>query len=290
MARSYRMSPVVARMIDASKAEPTLSREEEASLHARWSMHGDLEAREKLARANLRHVISTALTFRHYPVDLEDLMAEGMIGLLVAIDKFDPGRGFRLVTYASHWIRAYVITHVMKSWVRGKTRMSAVRSRMFFKLRRDRARVGSQFGPEGRMSRLAEESGMTEQRLAEVLAQLDTPDFPLEASSEDLDWTYFRDRLDSRTSSPEDESTSDERRREIRRAVRAALGGLDRREKFIIEHRMMEDEPESLASLGRKMGISRERTRQIEMRARRKIMRRLEDAGIDHTCALEMLA
>ena len=284
------MSPIVAALIDRSKKQPNLSREEEARLHRRWKEEEDLAAREELASANLRHVISTALTFRHYPVDLEDLVAEGCLGLLVGIDKFEPERGYRLVTYASYWIRAYIISFIMKSWVKGKTRMSAVRSRMFFKLRRDRARVGAQYGSEGSLRRLAEESNMTEERLGEVLLQLDTPDFPLEVSSENLEWNFFRDRLEAPTPDPEEASSTDERDLRIRVAVHAALRGLDKREKYIIEHGMMEDEPESLASLGRKMGISRERTRQLEMRARRKIMRSLEDAGVNDVRAREMLS
>jgi RNA polymerase sigma-32 factor len=287
---SSKISPGVARLIDASRRQPTLSRREEAQLHRRWKKKGDFKARDSLANANLRHVISTALTFRHYPVDLDDLVAEGFLGLLVAIDKFEPARGYRLVTYAAYWIRAYIITFIMKSWVKGKTRMSAVRSRMFFKLRRDRARVGAQFGSEGSMRRLARESNMTEDRLGEVLSQLDSPDFPLEVSNENLEWNFFRDRLESQTPSPEETSSSVERESSIRRAIHQALGNLDKREKFIIEHRMMDDEPESLASLGRRMGISRERTRQLEMRARRKIMRSLRDAGVTHARAREMLS
>lgn len=290
MSGSSKISPGVARLIDKSKSQPTLTRQEEARLHARWRKKHDLKAREALVNANLRHVISTAFTFRHYPVDLEDLVAEGAMGLLVAIDKFEPERGYRLITYAAYWIRAYVITFIMKSWVKGKTRMSAVRSRMFFKLRRDRARVGALFGPEGSRQRLAKETNMTEDRLGEVLSQLDSPDFPLEVTNENLEWNYFRDRLEAPTPSPEEASTSGERQEVIREAVHLALSNLDKREKYIIEHRMMDDEPESLASLGRKMGISRERTRQLEMRARRKIMRSLLDAGVTDTRAREMLA
>jgi RNA polymerase sigma-32 factor len=290
MAGTKKISPIVSALIDRSRKQPTLSRQDEARLHARWKTEGDLAAREELASANLRHVISTALTFRHYPVDVEDLVAEGSLGLLVGIDKFEPERGYRLVTYASYWIRAYIISFIMKSWVKGKTRMSAVRSRMFFKLRRDRARVGAQYGPEGSLKRLAEESNMSEERLGEVLLQLDSPDFPLEVSSENMEWNFFRDRLESPTPDPEEVSSTEERDLHIRVAVHAALRGLDKREKYIIEHRMMDDEPESLASLGRKMGISRERTRQLEMRARRKIMRSLEDAGVTDVRAREMLS
>jgi RNA polymerase sigma factor (sigma-70 family) len=131
---------------------------------------------------------------------------------------------------------------------------------------------------------------MSEERLGEVLLQLDNADFPLEVSNDNLEWNYFRDRLQSSAPSPEKASSSDEREAVIRAAVSKALGALDKREKFIVKHRMMDDEPESLASLGRKMGISRERTRQLEMRARRKIIRSLEDAGVTDTRAREMLS
>ena len=105
-----------------------------------------------------------------------------------------------------------------------------------------------------------------------------------------MEWNFFRDRLEAPTPDPEEASSTEERDLRIKVAVHAALRGLDKREKYIIEHRMMDDEPESLASLGRKMGISRERTRQLELRARRKIMRSLEDAGVTSVQAREMLS
>lgn len=290
MKGSRKFSPVVAEIMSASRAHPVLSREEEARLHRRWKKHTDYEAREILSNANLRHVISTAMTFRHYPVDLEDLIAEGCLGLLVAIDKFDPSRGYRLVTYATYWIRAYIISYIMKSWVKGKTRMSAVRSRMFFKLRRDRARMGALYGRREGLRRLAEDAQMSEEKLSEVLNQLDSPDFPLEASSEGMEWTFFRDRLQSMDPSPEDESASRQRQIVISDVVKKALTSLDRREMYIIQHRMMDDDPDSLAELGRKMGISRERTRQLEMRARRKLQRHLADAGLTEVRVREMLS
>ncbi len=290
MNASYRVSSSAVTLIDRSKSTPTLTREEEIRLHRRWKKQHDPEARDALVRANLRYVVSMAMSYRHYPVPIDDLIAEGSLGLLVAIDKFDPKRGFRLVTYASYWMRAYIITHVMKSWVRGKTRMSAVRSRMFFKLRRDRARVGAQFGEKDGLRHLAEETGMTEDRLSDVLAQLDTPDFPLEAESDDMEWGFFRERLASRDPDPESSCSTEERKTSISSLVRTAVDRLDQRERFIIERRVMEDEPESLASIGRRMGISRERTRQLEMRARRKLMRSLTEAGVTGECAHEMLA
>jgi RNA polymerase sigma-32 factor len=277
MDNAKKYSSVVTEFMDTSRRHPMLPKDEESRLHERWIREGDVQAREALVQANLRHVVSTAMSFRHYPVDLEDLISEGSLGLLVAIDKFDPDKGYRLVTYATYWIRAYIISYIMKSWVKGKTRMSAVRSRMFFKLRRDRARMGALYGPREGLRRLAKDAEMSEEKLSEVLNQLDSPDFPLEASSEGMEWTFFRDRLEADTPSPEDVSESREREDVISGAVRKALGALDKREMFIIQHRMMEDDPDSLAELGRKMGISRERTRQLEMRARRKIVRQLAD-------------
>ncbi len=290
MSASRKLSPVVNEIIDRSRIIPVLSREREASLHEAWKKNGDRQAREELANANLRHVVSTAMTFRHYPVDLDDLIAEGSLGLLIAIDKFDPSRGFRLVTYATYWIRAFIISYIMKSWVKGKTRMSAVRSRMFFKLRRDRARMGALYGTREGLRRLAEDARMSEEKLDEVLSQLDTPDFPLEATTDSMEWTYFRDRLLASSPSPEESSVFTERQSLIGGAVQMALSSLDRREMYIVRRRMMEDDPESLAALGRKMGISRERTRQLEMRARRKILRHLEDAGLTGPSVKDMLS
>ena len=290
MKNAGKMPAQVARLIERSRAAPLLSREEEARLLRRWKRRRDPAAREAIVLSNLRYVVSMAMSYRHYPVMLDDLISEGCVGLLVGIEKFDPGRGFRLVTYASHWMRAHMVNHVMKSWVRGKTRMSATRSSMFFKLRRDRARVGALYGEKGGAGRLAAETGVTEERLSDVLSQLDAPDFPLEAGGDGTDRALFPDRLVSPDEGPEASCSGEERRSSISGLVRTAVGRLDLRERAIIERRVMGAEPESLASIGRSMGISRERTRQLEMRARRKLIRSLAEAGVDGKCAQEVLA
>src|SRR6187402_2734452 len=132
-------------MAEAKRA-PRLEREQEMALALRWKHQGDRAAGDTLARANLRHVVAVAMKYRRYGVPVSELIAEGNFGVVHALGKFDPERGIRFVTYAAHWVRAYILDHVIKSWSMVGGGSGPLRSKMFFKLRRERAMVSNLLG------------------------------------------------------------------------------------------------------------------------------------------------
>jgi RNA polymerase sigma-32 factor len=262
-----------------------LDAKKERELLARWHASKDETARRKLVEAFMPRVEAIARGFRHYPVDHEDLVAEGSVGLLVAIDRFDSSKNVRLMTYASHWIRAYIVNAIIKTWGRGKTGMGITRSRMFFRVRRERARYASQHDDfDVVVRKMAADIGVSEKRMRDMINALDTPDFSLDAYAEASGQSDLRDRIEDEAAGPDGELEAAENERTFSKAVSHALTTLDDRERLIARKRLMDDDPMTLADLGREIGVSRERARQLELRAKRKLAAVLADSGItQHT-------
>ncbi|MFW5875791.1 MAG: sigma-70 family RNA polymerase sigma factor [Myxococcota bacterium] len=272
----YEHDERLSRYIDEVRRIPTLSREEEHELALR-ARDGDQDATDRLVQANMRYVVAVALQYRRYGIKVGDLIAEGNVGLLVAVRKFDPDRGVRFVTYAGYWIRAYVLDAVVRStsMVGGGT--GPLRSKLFFRLRRERARVSNLTAdPHERVELLAERFSVTPQRMEEMLRRLDSRDVSLDIRMFDDSDVSMVDTLVS------DEDTQEERLAERRHqgalssALGDALGELDNRERFIVERRIMSDDEMSLAAIGRELGVSRERARQLEARAKKKLKKSLD--------------
>ena len=243
----------------------------------------------RLIEANLRYVVAIAIGYRRYRVRLADLVSEGNLGLMTALAKFDPSRGTRFVTYAAHWIRAFILDHVIRtsSLVAGGS--GALRSKVFFRLRRERARVAAETSDAGEaMELLASRFGTTPEKIAVMAQRLEARDVSLDVQAHDEGGTTMLDTLASPMPSQEEELAAHEQQDVITSRVRAAMAGLDPRERFIVEVRMMADAPEelSLAEIGRQLGVSRERARQLEVRAKAKLRRTLEDAEIAAVSAL----
>jgi RNA polymerase sigma-32 factor len=237
---------------------------------------------ERLVRANLRFVVAVALKYRRYAIRLGDLVAEGNLGLMIAAKKFDPHRGTRFVTYASYWIRALILDLVVRasSLVGGGT--GPLRSKLFFRLRRERARVGNlALDASERNALLAERFDTTEERMEEMLRRLDAKDVSLDAAVFSDSGATLLDTLDSGEPTVEAELAEEESMENARRRLHAALDELDARERYILEQRFMQDEEASLAAIGRTLGVSRERARQLEARAKQKLRDQLQDLALD---------
>ncbi len=263
----------------ATRNMPLLDREQEAELLRRFRVEGDRGAADAIARAYQRSVVSLALKFRHYDVSLADLIAEGNLGLLRALEKFELERGVRFGTYAAYWIRALMLAHVIKSRsVVGGT-AGAWRSQLFFKVRRERARVTSQFGVgEAADQELAGRIGVSLERVRTMIHRLDSHDVSIEGSVGDWGKSLL-DRLEAE-SNQEQELFEHQFEHSAAHAVHQALGVLDARELFIVRNRLMSDaEALSLAHIARHFGISRERARQLENRAMVKLRRAIRDAN-----------
>lgn len=270
----------LSRYIDRVRAIPTLTREAEHDL-AVQARAGDKQAADKLVEANLRYAVAVALQYRRYGLRLGDLIAEGNLGLMMAIRKFDPDRGTRFVTYAGYWIRAFVLDLVVKSASMVGAGSGPLRSKIYFRLRRERAKIANLVADEDeRHEILAKKFGVTKERMEELTRRLDARDVSLDAPVfSDSPQTMVDTLVDGEKSS---EERLYERQREaaVKGLLGRALGVLDDRERYIVESRLMGDEEVSLAALGRKLGVSRERARQLEARAKKKLRKELTAANV----------
>ena len=255
---------------------PLLSVEEEQALARAYRESGDRRAAHGLVTANLRFVVKVASGYRGYGLRLPDLIQEGNLGLMKAVQKFDPDQGVRLVGYAAWWIRAYIQAYILQSWSVVKLGTTQAQRRLFFALGRSRrqlARAG--LADEDLDDRVARHLKVSPEEVREASRRMEHRDLSLDDPGPD-----GRDRPLDRIAS--DGDLQDERlscAREsarIRRGVTDALALLDDRERTIVEQRFMADEPASLQDLGTRFGFSRERARQLEIRARRKLRAALE--------------
>jgi RNA polymerase sigma-32 factor len=262
----------VVRYVTRALHERTLDREEELALFRRFREEGDARAAEVLTRAHLRHVVMIAQKYGRYGLRPAELIAEGNFGLVHALGKFDVSRGYRFMTYARHWIRAYVIDYVLRTWSLVRTGSGALRSKLFFKLRRERMRVVNALGEGEAADRLlAERLDVTQAELSSLLARLEGRDLSLDVPLPD-----GSPSLAERLPAPDDQErmlSEFQTRAMLKGVVRSAVGKLDDRERYIVEHRLMADREEelSLAEMGRRLGVSRERARQLEERAKKKL-------------------
>jgi len=225
-------------------------------------------------------VVAIALRYRRYGVPVEELVSEGNFGLVHALGKFEPGRGTRFVTYAAYWIRAYVLNHVIRSWSLVGVGSGALRSKMFFRLRRERVKIANLVGDGDQADALlAQAMGLPEATVQAMVRRLDARDVSLDTKPFDDSSTSLGDLLAAPDRSQEETLAASERDDQVRIAVRSAMSELDERERYIAENRLMADHDDelSLAEIGRRLGVSRERARQLEVRTKRKLRRRIEE-------------
>jgi RNA polymerase sigma-32 factor len=264
------------RYIDMTRRMPRLSREDEASLARRFHELHDRQAGERLLHAHLRDVVFVALKYRHYGVPISELISEGNLGLLRALEKFDPTRGVRFSTYAAHWIRANAITHVLRSRSVTSGRTGVLRSRLFFRLRRERARLEGLYGSDEKNAQLlAADLGVTEQKVARMLERLDARDVSIDA--QEGSGAAVRN-VPARGEDPARAYDVREARGRLEKALHDTLAELDPRERFIAESRWLADASSelTLADIGRELGVSRQRVLQLEARAKEKVRLALE--------------
>jgi RNA polymerase sigma-32 factor len=276
---SGEIGSTLSRYIASVQAFQPLSREHEHELACLVRDRSDQTAARKLIEANLRYVVAIALSYRRYGVRLADLIAEGNVGLMIALHKFDPTRGTRFVTYAAHWIRAYVLDHVIRAWSIVGVGAGPLRSKVFFRLRREKARIlASTSDPLEANERLAERFGTTPDKIVALAHRLEARDVSLDAKVFDDGAATVLDTLAGPGPTQEEECLVYEQSSAVHDCVREAVEKLDPRERFIVEVRMMADRPDelSLAEIGRRLGVSRERARQLEARAKEKIRKHLE--------------
>ncbi len=263
--------------LDRVRTISVLSREEEHEIAVRYSA-GDMQAGERLVEANLRFVIAVARKYKRYGLPMADLIAEGNVGLATALKKFDADKGTRFVTYAAYWIRAYILNYVIRSWTLVGSGSGAMRSKLFFQLRRERAKLSNVIHDRSVMlQQLSIKLGIEANKLDSMLQRLDARDVSLDVPAHNESETTRGDNLVADDAPVDEQYAKHERQNVYDIRVRSAMAKLDPRERFIVEQRLMSDEELSLAELGRKLGVSRERARQLEARARKKLEAQLQD-------------
>ena len=267
--------PAVTGTLDIYVAEinrfSILTAAEEFRLAVRLKKYNDMEAAEKLVVSNLRFVVKIAHEYRNYGIKLADLVQEGNIGLMHAVKKFDPYRGYRLISYAVWWIRAYIQNYIIKSWSLVKIGTTQAQRKLFFKLSQARKKLESLSEKRAEFAEIAESLGVRPEEIAEMDVRMSGRDLSLDASvGEDGDSTY----MDYLTYGGEDQETALIRKEEmalVQHNIAGALAGLNEKESFIIRNRVMADSPLTLQAIGDRYHITRERARQIEKQALRKM-------------------
>ena len=254
---------------------PLLEKDEEYMLARSYAEHGDTDAAHKLVTSHLRLVAKIALGYRGYGLPVSDLISEGSIGLMKAVKKFDPERGFRLSTYAMWWIRASITEYVLRSWSMVKLGTMAAQKKLFFSLRKMKSSLNIMDNGDltpAQLTELSEAMNVSEVEINSMNRRLMARDTSLNAPlSQDDETTEFQDTLVSETPSPEVISADSQELSFRRKLLKNAMADLNEREQDIITERRLSEDPVTLDELGKRYGISRERVRQLEARAFEKI-------------------
>jgi RNA polymerase sigma-32 factor len=256
----------------AVNAAPILSPEREFELATRYQEEGDIDAARELVLSHLRHVVKVARGFMGYGLPLTDLIQEGSIGLMKAVKRFDPTRDVRLVSFAVHWIRAEIYDYVLRNWRMVKVATTKAQRKLFFNLRKSRARLGWMNDDE--VGRLAGDLDVDEGVVREMESRLSGNDVAFDAMvDQDDDDNYLApsQHLGDSRYDPEVVVANIEKETERSEQLALALGELDQRSKDILTRRWLGEEKPTLHELADEYGVSAERIRQIEKRAMEKM-------------------
>src|SRR5437016_8476538 len=250
-----------------------LSVEEEQRL-ARKYARGDLESGHRLVTANLRFVVKVSYEYRSYGIKMSDLIQEGNIGLMKAVQKFDADKGIRLISYAVWWIRAFIQNYILKSWSLVKLGTTQAQRKLFFSLARTRRELEKFDGTEqvgADEKAIARKLWVKPGEVIEMQQRMEGRDLSLDAPMGEDGGSTHVDFVTDGADLPDAELAEQEERHIVQERVVEALSRLDPRERYIIEMRIMQDKPMTLKELGEHFGFSRERARQLEIRAKAKL-------------------
>lgn len=272
----------LARYLEDIRKFPMLDPEEEYILAKRWKEHGDVEAAHKLVTSHLRLVAKIAMGYRGYGLPMSEIISEGNVGLMQAVKRFDPDRGYRLATYAIWWIRAAIQEYILHNWSLVKMGTTAAQKKLFFNLRRLKSQLHEleegDLRPES-VKEIAEALDVAEHEVVEMNRRLGGPDHSLNALLRDEGDTEWQDWLTDDSETQEELVAEEEELAYRRRLLEEAMKVLNDRERHILTERRLKEPPTTLEELSGQYGISRERVRQIEVRAFEKLqkeMKRLE--------------
>lgn len=248
---------------------PLLSPEEEQRLAVRYFENQDLEAAHRLTTANLRFVVKIAAEYRSYGVKTLDLIQEGNIGLMMAVRKFNPFKGFRLITYAVWWIRAYIQNHIISVWSLLKIGTTQAQRKLFFKMNQAKNAIRNMTGADD-LAATALSLDVTERDVVEMGERM-RGEYSLDAEIVEGEGATMLDMLADDRPNQEELLSEYQENSLMNREVSSALGSLNEKERYIIEQRVTADDPMTLQAIADTFSISRERVRQIEENALRKM-------------------
>ena len=260
---------------------PMLSKDEEFMLGKRWREHEDPEAAEKLVTSHLRLVAKIAMGYRGYGLPVAEVISEGNVGLMQAVKKFDPEKGFRLATYAMWWIRASIQEYILRSWSLVKMGTTAAQKKLFFNLRRMKSQMQAleegDLKPE-QVEEIATKLGVTTDEVVSMNGRLSGPDASLNAPLRGTEGEgQWQDWLSDDDAESQEEELAQSDEFETRMTLlQSAMGELNEREQHILQERRLTEEPKTLEELADQYGVSRERIRQIEVRAFEKLQKAMK--------------
>jgi len=249
---------------------PVLSRKDETELAVRYRDKNDAKAGQILITSNLRFVIKVALGYRNYGVRLMDLIQEGNIGLMKAVERYDPDKGYRLISYAIWWIRAYIQNYIIRSWSLVKIGTTQAQRKLFYRIS-DLPEALDADDRQENVAKLALKINVTENEVIDMAARLKAHDLSLDDLIGDRSRDSFADTLKDNAPDQEEILSELEELEDLKQWADQALESLNPREKYIVEKRILSEEPVTLKELGKHFGITRERARQIERSALEKL-------------------
>jgi len=261
---------------------PVLSREEEYELAMKYKNDGDLDAARKLVTSNLKFVVKVANEYKNYGLNTMDIIQEGNVGLMHAVKGFDPTKGYRVISYAVWWIRAYIQNYIIKSWSLVKVGTTQAQRKLFYKLRstKNQMEIGEENLSSQDYKELANKLNVTYEAVIEMDQRMGSKDLSLDAEIKSDTNLSHMDFLADDEENQEDLITKVEEEKRIKSGMVDALKILKDRERYIVENRILADKPLTLEELGTKYHISRERVRQIENAALKKMKSILKEKGI----------
>jgi len=254
---------------------PLLTQEEEFELAVKYRKYNDIQAAQKLITSNLKFVVKVAFEYKSYSVKLLDLIQEGNIGLMMAVKKFDPYKGYRFISYAIWWIRAYIQNFIIKTWSLVKIGTTQAQKKLFYKIGKVRKALESDGEDEKKYELLAKDLDVAKKDIIEMEQRMSSRDLSLDAPFDEGHELTHLDLLQEDAPNQEEAFAQAEEKKIREREVLNAMKRLNEKEVYVIKNRIMADSPLTLQEIGDHLKLSRERVRQIESEALKKLKKEM---------------
>jgi RNA polymerase sigma-32 factor len=273
--------PVIKNSLETYLAQinrfPLLTQDEEFQLAVKYRKYDDIEAAHKLITSNLRFVVKVAFEYKSYGVKIQDLVQEGNIGLMMAVKKFNPYKGYRFISYAIWWIRAYMQNFIIKTWSLVKIGTTQAQKKLFYKIGKVRKALESDGENDKRYERLARDLDVAKEDIIEMEQRMSSRDLSLDTPFDEGQELTHLDLLKEESPDQEEAIAQEEEKKIREREVQNALKRLNEKEVYVIKSRIMAEEPLTLQQIGDHLKLSRERVRQIESEALKKLKKEFGD-------------